>query len=54
MVICTECGAQGRVGNVDENDPQGVRVTYLCPNNRCGHYKQDIGEEILKAEERKK
>lgn len=51
MIVCTECATQGRVGYVDEKAPQGVRVTYICPNSRCGQYEQEIGEEILQKKD---
>lgn len=50
MVRCPDCGADGRVALVDEHAARGVKVTYLCPNRRCMHYRQEIGTETLGAE----
>lgn len=45
MTTCPKCRAPARVAKVDEHDPKGVRVTYVCPNPRCANYKQECGHE---------
>lgn len=47
MVRCPDCGADGRVALVNEHAACGVEITYLCPNRRCMHYRQEIGTETL-------
>lgn len=43
---CPVCGRPGRVLHVDEQDPRGVRITWLCANPACSRYKRDCGEEL--------
>ena len=43
---CPVCGRPGRVLHVDEKDPEGVKITWLCANPACSRYKQACGEEM--------
>ncbi len=43
---CPACGRPGRVLHVDEKDPEGIKITWLCANPACSRYKQACGEEL--------
>ena len=47
---CPVCGRPARVLHVDEQDPEGVRVTWLCPNPACSQYKQLQNKRIAPAD----
>ena len=43
---CPVCGRPARGLHVDEQDPEGVRVTWLCPNPACSQYKQPCAQQV--------
>ena len=46
-VTCPLCGSMCRVLHVDENAPEGVQVTYTCPNSRCSGCGNEVAQRTL-------
>ena len=45
---CAKRGCTGRIFRVDEADPAGIMIYYICPNSQCPERGREIGHELYR------